>query len=64
MVTPILTVVACVYILSGLPLITWLIFGSWLLVVLAFYLAWGRRHSRLNDPEHRTARPTTPGADG
>jgi amino acid transporter len=49
-VTPLLTVAACVYVLSGLAPITWLIFGVWLLVVLSFYLLWGRRHSRLNEP--------------
>jgi hypothetical protein len=48
-VTPVLTVVACIYVLSGLAAITWLIFGVWLLLVLTFYLTWGRRHSRLND---------------
>jgi amino acid transporter len=49
-VTPVLTVVVCVYILSGLPAVTWAIFGTWLAIVLAFYLLWGRRHARLNDP--------------
>jgi basic amino acid/polyamine antiporter, APA family len=53
-VTPVLTVAACVYVLSGLAVITWLIFGVWLVVVLAFYLLWGRRHSRLNDPVAET----------
>lgn len=48
-VTPVLTVVVCVYILSGLPAVTWAIFSTWLAVVLAFYLLWGRRHARLND---------------
>ena len=47
-VTPILTVAACVYVLSGLAAITWVIFGVWLAVVLAFYFLWSRHHSRLN----------------
>ena len=46
-VTPVLTIAVCVYILSGLPGTTWLIFGGWLTVVLAFYLVWGRRHAAL-----------------
>jgi amino acid transporter len=46
-VTPLLTVAVCLYILSGLALVTWLIFGTWLVVVLAFYLSWGRRHAVL-----------------
>ncbi len=49
-VTPILTIAACIYVLSGLAAITWVIFGVWLLVVLTFYFLWGRRNSRLNDP--------------
>jgi preprotein translocase subunit SecG len=47
-VTPVLTVVACVYVLSGLAAITWVIFGVWLAIVMAFYFLWGRHHSRLN----------------
>jgi amino acid transporter len=47
-VTPVLTILACVYILSGLAAITWLIFGTWLVIVLAFYLLWGRRNAALN----------------
>jgi APA family basic amino acid/polyamine antiporter len=46
-VTPVLTVAACLYVLWGLAAITWLIFGTWLLIVLAFYFFWGRHHSRL-----------------
>ena len=48
-VTPVLTVVACVYVLYGLAAITWVIFACWLTVVLAFYFLWGRRNSRLNN---------------
>ena len=39
--TPLLTIAVCIYILSGLAAVTWLIFGAWLTVVLAFYLALG-----------------------
>ena len=53
-VTPILTIAACIYVLSGLAAITWVIFGVWLLVVLTFYFLWGRRNSRLNDPAAMT----------
>ncbi len=49
-VTPVLTVAACIYVLSGLAAITWVIFGCWLSVVMAFYFLWGRHHSRLNAP--------------
>jgi basic amino acid/polyamine antiporter, APA family len=47
-VTPILTVAACIYVLSGLAAITWVIFGTWFVIVMAFYFLWGRRHSWLN----------------
>ena len=53
-VTPVLTVLACVWILVKLPAITWAIFAIWLAVVLAFYVAYGRRNATLNtytDPE-------------
>lgn len=49
-VVPILSVLACVYILTGLPWTTYLWFFLWLAVVIGFYLLWGRRHSVLNDP--------------
>lgn len=48
-VTPILTVIMCVYVLSGLELFTWVVFLTWLAIVLAFYFLYGRRHSRLNE---------------
>ena len=48
-VTPILTIAACVYVLSGLAAITWVIFGVWLAIVLTYYFLVGRRRSRLND---------------
>ncbi len=48
-VTPVLSVLACGYILFSLHWYTWLAFGGWVLVVLAFYFAWGRHNSALND---------------
>ncbi|QDH11177.1 amino acid permease [Nocardioides dongxiaopingii] len=61
-VTPILTIAACVYILSGLAAITWVIFTVWLAVVLAFYLLWGRNNAALN--RGVVADTTQPGAPG
>lgn len=46
-VVPVLTIAVCLYILWGIALVTWVIFGCWLAVVLAFYLLWGRRHAVL-----------------
>ena len=47
-VTPLLTIAVCIYILSGLAAVTWVIFAVWLAIVLAFYLLWGRRNAALN----------------
>lgn len=47
-VTPILSVLACLWILIQLPAITWMIFGVWTAIVLAFYALYGRHHAVLN----------------
>jgi basic amino acid/polyamine antiporter, APA family len=44
-VTPVLSILACAYILSSLRAITWLVFAGWVLVFLAFYVVYGRKHS-------------------
>jgi amino acid transporter len=46
-VTPILAIAACLYLIAGLGLSTYLWFAGWVAVVIAFYLLWGRRHSHL-----------------
>ncbi|QUR68170.1 amino acid permease [Mycobacterium spongiae] len=48
-VTPVLSVLACGYILISLPWYTWLAFSGWIAAALIFYLLWGRRHSALNE---------------
>jgi len=48
-VTPVLSIIACGYILFSLHWYTWLAFAAWVFVVLVFYFAWGRHHSALND---------------
>jgi len=53
-VVPILSILACLYILSGLHWTTYAWFLGWLAVVLAFYLLWGRRHSKLNGTDTDT----------
>lgn len=50
-VTPILSVLACGYILASLHWYTWIAFSGWVSVALIFYFAWGRRHSALNSPD-------------
>lgn len=46
-VTPILSIAACVYLISGLQWITLLVFVLWLGVALVFWAFYGARHSRL-----------------
>ncbi|MDF3048862.1 MAG: putative amino acid transporter [Pseudonocardia sp.] len=46
-VTPVRSVLACLYILISLPWVTWLVFAGWVAVFLVFYLFYGRRHSVL-----------------
>jgi len=44
---PICGVMACLYLMLGLPWITWIRFGLWLLVGLVIYFAYGRERSAL-----------------
>jgi APA family basic amino acid/polyamine antiporter len=46
-VVPILAIVSCLWLMLGLPLITWIRFGIWLAVGLAIYFLYGRRRSVL-----------------
>jgi amino acid transporter len=46
-VTPILSILACAYILASLHWYTWLVFAGWIAVFLVFYLLYGRKHSVL-----------------
>ncbi len=50
-VTPILTVVVCLWVVYNLPVQTWVYFLIWLVIVISFYLLYGRRHSALNNPD-------------
>jgi amino acid transporter len=62
-VTPILSILACAYILYSLHWYTWIAFGAWVAVVLAFYFAWGRNHSALNDGGDGIIESAAPGVD-
>ncbi|MFN8654599.1 MAG: amino acid permease [Gemmatimonadales bacterium] len=48
-VTPLISVVACFYLMYKLPGITWIRFGIWLAVGLVLYFLYGARHSRLRN---------------
>ena len=47
-VTPLLSVLACAWILCSLHWYTWIAFVGWVTGALVFYLLWGRYHSALN----------------
>jgi APA family basic amino acid/polyamine antiporter len=42
---PLLSIACCLLLMMGLPLITWLRFFLWLIIGLAIYAIFGRRHS-------------------
>ncbi|GII83501.1 amino acid permease [Sphaerisporangium siamense] len=44
---PILSVLACLYLMLNLPAETWLRFLIWMVIGVAVYLFYGRRHSRV-----------------
>ncbi|WP_416362180.1 amino acid permease [Mycobacterium sp.] len=48
-VTPVLSVLACGYILSSLHWYTWIAFSGWVALAFVYYLLWSRHHSALND---------------
>ena len=45
---PLLGIFSCMYLMLGLPWITWIRFGGWLLIGLVIYIMYGRKKSRLN----------------
>jgi APA family basic amino acid/polyamine antiporter len=46
-VTPIISIVTCLYLMLQLPRLTWIRFGVWLLLGLVIYFMYGVRNSRL-----------------
>ena len=54
---PILSMLACLYLMMNLTIATWLRFGVWLVLGLVLYFGYGYRHSRIA----RNARLSEPG---
>ncbi len=54
--TPVISILACTYLMLQLPLKTWIFFGAWLVVGLVIYLLYGARHSRLGGQARRGER--------
>jgi APA family basic amino acid/polyamine antiporter len=50
-VVPILGILFCVLLMTGLPLVTWTRLVVWLVIGLVLYISYGRNHSRLRHPE-------------
>ncbi|MFM0075854.1 amino acid permease [Paraburkholderia sediminicola] len=50
-VIPILGILFCLLLMTGLPLVTWLRLVVWLVIGLVIYGIYGRSHSRLRHPE-------------
>ena len=48
-VTPIISIVTCLYLMLQLPRVTWIRFVIWLVVGLGLYFTYGSRHSRLRN---------------
>jgi APA family basic amino acid/polyamine antiporter len=44
---PMISIVCCVILMMGLPLLTWLRFFTWLIIGFAIYFPFGRKHSTL-----------------
>jgi APA family basic amino acid/polyamine antiporter len=44
---PLLGIACCIYLMAGLPWVTWVRFGVWLLVGIAIYVLYGFKRSRL-----------------
>ncbi|WP_308168249.1 amino acid permease [Nonomuraea sp. NEAU-A123] len=49
-VLPILSVLACIYLMLNLPVETWLRFVIWMIIGAALYFVYGYRHSRVEVP--------------
>lgn len=49
-VLPVVAALACLFLMANLDVQTWLRFGVWLVVGLAIYGCYGRRHARLAQP--------------
>ena len=52
-ITPIISIVTCLYLMLQLPRITWIRFVIWLILGLVLYFAYGVRHSRLGNVQRK-----------
>ena len=52
---PIVSALACFYLMLNLPADTWLRFAIWMAIGIAIYYLYGRKHSRLSGAEGEAA---------
>jgi len=57
---PALSAVACLAMMASLATETWVRFVVWLLIGLAIYFGYGKRHSKLATGERKLALPVPP----
>jgi len=50
---PVAAILACVWLMVNLTLLTWIRFGVWMVLGVVVYVAYGRRHSVLARSLHR-----------
>lgn len=48
---PVIGLLSCCYLLTGMRWTNWAMFGAWLVIGLAIYFLYGRRNSKLAEPE-------------
>ena len=54
---PVLGILSCLLLMAGLPLVTWARLAVWLVVGMAIYMSFGRRHSILRHPGKAASNP-------
>ena len=52
-VAPVLTILTCLLLMAGLPIMNWIRFFSWLVIGLVIYFCYSRKRSTLNFPSAR-----------
>lgn len=57
---PVLGLLSCCYLLTGMALSNWIWFGVWLVIGLVCYFAYGYRKSKLNHDERSGTEPVPP----
>ena len=56
--TPLISIVACLYLMWQLPVVTWIRFAIWLVVGLVIYFTYGYQHSTLRRRAASAASPS------